>query len=149
MSAMKKNNRVELKAKVNRLPQKPGIYFFKNRDNAVVYIGKARSLRERVKSYLTPTSDPKVHSILAETTDVVLDQNPCNNSLSWYNSSLGACILNSTTTNTTSPEGFSASYLAVAQTVDATSDIPGWLPIVIIVLVGGVLITLVRMFRKQ
>lgn len=67
---MEKNDRIEFKAKVNRLPQKPGIYFFKNRRNAVIYIGKARSLRERVKSYLAPTSDPKVHSILAETSDV-------------------------------------------------------------------------------
>jgi len=67
---MEKTGRIELKAKINRLPQKPGIYFFKNKDNIVVYIGKARSLRERVKSYLAPTSDPKVHSILADTSDV-------------------------------------------------------------------------------
>ncbi|MFC2166272.1 GIY-YIG nuclease family protein, partial [Acidobacteriota bacterium] len=67
---MEKNDRIELKTKVNRLPQKPGIYFFRSTDNVVVYIGKARSLRERVKSYLAPTSDPKVHSILAETSDV-------------------------------------------------------------------------------
>jgi excinuclease ABC subunit C len=65
-----RKSRTGLRAKVNRLPKKPGIYFIKNKDNAVVYIGKARSLRERVKSYLAPTSDPKVHSILTETSDI-------------------------------------------------------------------------------
>jgi len=67
---MNKDDRQKLKTKVSRLPRKPGIYFFKSEDNTVIYIGKARSLRERVKSYFSPTSDPKVHSILAETTSV-------------------------------------------------------------------------------
>jgi len=67
---MGREDRIELKAKVNRLPRKPGIYFFKNKEGVVVYIGKARSLRERVKSYWAPTTDPKVHSILAETIDI-------------------------------------------------------------------------------
>jgi len=67
---MNKDDRQKLKTKVSRLPRKPGIYFFKGEDNTVIYIGKARSLRERVKSYFSPTSDPKVHSILAETATV-------------------------------------------------------------------------------
>ncbi len=58
-----------LKAKAQSLPKKPGIYFFKDKKNTIIYIGKARSLRDRVKSYFLPTSDPKVEHIMSETTD--------------------------------------------------------------------------------
>ncbi|NIM91557.1 MAG: excinuclease ABC subunit UvrC [Candidatus Aminicenantes bacterium] len=59
-----------LKKKIDLLPRKPGIYFFKNKEKETIYIGKARSLKERVKSYLQATSDPKISNILAETADV-------------------------------------------------------------------------------
>jgi len=36
---------------------------------------------------------------------------------------------------------------AVQETQEAMSDIPGWLPIVVITIIGGVLLTLVRFFR--
>lgn len=56
-----------LKARAAELPAKPGIYFFKNAGGEVVYIGKARSLRDRVRSYFLPDPDVKVRSILRET----------------------------------------------------------------------------------
>jgi excinuclease ABC subunit C len=59
-----------LKHKAEALPKKPGIYFFKNAEGGVIYIGKARQLRDRVKSYFQPSDDPKVANILAETADV-------------------------------------------------------------------------------
>ncbi len=59
-----------LKAKVDAFPAKPGIYFFKNADGGVVYIGKARRLRDRVRSYFQESDDPKVLAIRAETADV-------------------------------------------------------------------------------
>jgi len=59
-----------LKKKVETLPKKPGIYFFKNAKDEVIYIGKARLLRERLKSYFQPTDDIKVRNILAETADI-------------------------------------------------------------------------------
>ena len=59
-----------MKQKLARLPQKPGIYFFKNAAGEVIYIGKARLLKERVQSYFQPTSDPKVQNILSETADL-------------------------------------------------------------------------------
>lgn len=37
--------------------------------------------------------------------------------------------------------------LAVQETQSAMADIPGWLPIVVITVIGGVLLTLVRFFR--
>ncbi len=36
---------------ISRLPQKPGIYIFKNKNNEIVYIGKAKNLKSRVLSY--------------------------------------------------------------------------------------------------
>jgi excinuclease ABC subunit C len=59
-----------LKAKINAFPEKPGIYFFKDRNQDVIYIGKARSLRDRVKSYFIPMTDYKVNNILNETKDI-------------------------------------------------------------------------------
>jgi len=59
-----------LKHKVAVLPKKPGIYFFKNAKGTVIYIGKARLLSERLKSYVQPTDDIKVRNILAETADI-------------------------------------------------------------------------------
>ncbi len=59
-----------LKAKAAALPDKPGIYFFKNASGEVVYIGKARSLRDRVRTYFLPNADVKVQAILGETADI-------------------------------------------------------------------------------
>ena len=59
-----------LRKKAQTLPQKAGIYFFKTRTGEVIYIGKARSLRDRVKSYFQQTSDVKIKNILSETWDV-------------------------------------------------------------------------------
>ncbi|MGB6338608.1 MAG: excinuclease ABC subunit UvrC [Candidatus Aminicenantaceae bacterium] len=67
---MPEKKKRDLKTILEDLPTKPGIYFFKNSENDVIYIGKARSLKDRVKSYFGTTSDPKVHNILAETIDV-------------------------------------------------------------------------------
>ena len=59
-----------LKDKIARFPEKPGIYFFKNAAGGVVYIGKARRLRDRVRSYFLAGPDAKTSAILSETADV-------------------------------------------------------------------------------
>jgi len=59
-----------LRKKIESFPQRPGIYFFKNKKGEVIYIGKAHSLQDRVKSYFQPTSDLKIRNILAETEDI-------------------------------------------------------------------------------
>lgn len=41
-----------------RLPEAPGVYQFLDRDGQVLYVGKAASLRDRVRSYLGPVKDP-------------------------------------------------------------------------------------------
>jgi len=60
----------DLRQKAAGFPKKAGIYFFKAADGSVVYIGKARSLRDRVGSYFQPSDDPKVRNILGETADI-------------------------------------------------------------------------------
>ncbi len=40
-----------LEAKLESLPKTPGVYLFKDKAGAVLYVGKAKSLRSRVKSY--------------------------------------------------------------------------------------------------
>lgn len=42
--------------KLDALPAAPGVYLFKDRRGAVVYVGKARSLRSRVRSYFSASS---------------------------------------------------------------------------------------------
>jgi len=42
---------VSLAAKLETLPTRPGVYLFKGRDGEVLYVGKARVLRDRVRSY--------------------------------------------------------------------------------------------------
>ena len=59
-----------LRKKVAGFPDKPGIYFFRDAEGKVLYIGKARSLRDRVRSYFLPGPDIKVRNILAETADI-------------------------------------------------------------------------------
>ena len=40
-----------LKDKANRLPLTPGVYIMKNKENKIIYIGKAKSLKNRVSQY--------------------------------------------------------------------------------------------------
>ncbi|HEX2504787.1 MAG TPA: excinuclease ABC subunit UvrC [Gaiellaceae bacterium] len=44
-----RTDRIETQLK--RLPQKPGVYLFRDEKDAVLYVGKAKSLRPRVRSY--------------------------------------------------------------------------------------------------
>ena len=47
------DGRIErLKKRVKELPERPGVYLHKNADDEVIYVGKARNLRNRVGSYL-------------------------------------------------------------------------------------------------
>ncbi len=44
---------LELKKRLSGVPEAPGVYIFKNKDGQIVYIGKALSLRNRMRSYFS------------------------------------------------------------------------------------------------
>jgi excinuclease ABC subunit C len=57
----------DLKAQIARLPEQPGIYMYSNRAGETIYVGKARSLRDRVRSYLGAYgTNPKTDALLDE-----------------------------------------------------------------------------------
>ena len=54
----------------DHLPREAGVYLFKGRDGRVLYVGKSKDLRSRVKSYFYGDSRKKVEDLLAETAAV-------------------------------------------------------------------------------
>ena len=57
-----------LKAQIARLPEQPGVYLYLNAAGQTIYVGKARALRDRVRSYLAVRGgDPKTDALLDET----------------------------------------------------------------------------------
>ena len=57
----------ELKSLIARLPEQPGVYLFSNTAGDTIYIGKARALRDRVRSYLGAYgASPKTDALLEE-----------------------------------------------------------------------------------
>ncbi|MCB5256173.1 MAG: excinuclease ABC subunit UvrC [Candidatus Cloacimonadaceae bacterium] len=55
----------QIAEKLPYLPDKPGVYLWKNADNEVIYVGKALSLKHRVKSYLSSgAKDPKTEQLV-------------------------------------------------------------------------------------
>ncbi|GBD12892.1 UvrABC system protein C [bacterium HR24] len=66
------DNRQELLHRVRALPDRPGVYMFKDAKGKVIYVGKAARLRERVRSYFgSPRSlEPKVRALAAQIADL-------------------------------------------------------------------------------
>ena len=59
----------DLKAQIARLPEQPGVYLYADGTGETIYIGRARSLRDRVRSYLSAYgSSPKTNALLDEVT---------------------------------------------------------------------------------
>ncbi len=52
-----------VKAQLQALPKGPGVYLFRGEDGAVLYVGKAKSLRSRVRSYFQKTGDTRLGSV--------------------------------------------------------------------------------------
>ena len=46
----------DLKEQIVRLPEQPGVYLWRNQVGDTIYVGKARVLRDRVRSYLSAAS---------------------------------------------------------------------------------------------
>ena len=57
----------ELKAQIARLPEQPGVYLYSNEAGETLYVGKARVLRDRVRSYLgAHGTSPRIDALLDE-----------------------------------------------------------------------------------
>ena len=63
---------MDLREKIRELPTQPGVYLYKNAEGEVIYVGKAKSLRARVRSYFLEgaAEDAKTGSLLREAVDV-------------------------------------------------------------------------------
>src|SRR5262252_10354385 len=61
----------DLKETIARLPEQPGVYLWMNAAGETIYVGKARSLRDRVRSYLAAAGmSPRHDALLDEITSV-------------------------------------------------------------------------------
>jgi excinuclease ABC subunit C len=61
-----------LETKLADLPKSPGVYFHKDAAGQIIYIGKAASLRSRVRQYFQKSRgfDPKTDALVAEIADI-------------------------------------------------------------------------------
>lgn len=64
--------REELRHKVSLLPISPGVYLYKDAHGKIIYVGKAKSLRARVRSYFNEDrlADAKTGTLISEARDV-------------------------------------------------------------------------------
>ena len=63
---------MDLYQKIKTLPSNPGVYLYKNAEGEVVYVGKAKNLRARVRNYFVEGAceDAKTGSLLREAADI-------------------------------------------------------------------------------
>src|SRR5690625_1584277 len=58
-----------IKEKLAVLPMQPGCYLMKDRHGTVIYVGKSKALKNRVRSYFTGANDQKTQRLVQEITD--------------------------------------------------------------------------------
>jgi excinuclease ABC subunit C len=63
---------MDLQQKIRSLPTQPGVYLYKNAEGEVIYVGKAKNLRARVRSYLLEAAqaNAKTGTLMREAVDV-------------------------------------------------------------------------------
>ena len=63
---------MDIKLKIRKLPYSSGVYFFKNKNGEIIYIGKANSLHNRVSSYFNKSSNLalKIKKMVEEINDI-------------------------------------------------------------------------------
>ena len=61
----------KLEQKIKQAPDAPGVYLFKDGQGRIIYVGKARSLKQRVRSYLAPAEDaPRLKALQSQARDI-------------------------------------------------------------------------------
>jgi len=65
-------DKMNIKSKINKLPETSGVYFFKDKANKIIYVGKANSLKSRVSSYFSNSFQQslKINKMVKEIVDV-------------------------------------------------------------------------------
>ena len=58
-----------IKAKLELLPDNPGCYLHKDKNGTIIYVGKAKNLRNRVRSYFRGSHDTKTERLVSEIVD--------------------------------------------------------------------------------
>ncbi|MBN2371403.1 MAG: excinuclease ABC subunit UvrC [Vicinamibacteria bacterium] len=63
---------MSLREKLDGLPSRPGVYLFRDDGGRILYVGKARSLRDRARTYFQPKQplDPHKRSLVSEIVDI-------------------------------------------------------------------------------
>ncbi len=63
---------MDLRERVAQLPAAPGVYLYKDGDGKVLYVGKAKNLRSRVRSYFSEDrlAEAKTGSLIADARDI-------------------------------------------------------------------------------
>ena len=56
----------DLKEKLSLLPDSPGVYIMLDKDGIVIYVGKARILKNRVRQYFHASAKPEKVSAMVE-----------------------------------------------------------------------------------
>ena len=58
-----------IKSKLELLPTSPGCYIHKDKNDTIIYVGKAKNLRNRVRSYFRGSHDTKTEALVSEIVD--------------------------------------------------------------------------------
>ncbi len=58
-----------IQEKLSLLPEQPGCYLMKNKDGEIIYVGKAKNLKSRVRSYFTGSHDRKTQRLVMDIAD--------------------------------------------------------------------------------
>ena len=58
-----------IKSKLELLPNSPGCYIHKDKNGTIIYVGKAKNLRNRVRSYFRGSHDTKTEALVSEIVD--------------------------------------------------------------------------------
>ena len=63
---------MNIKEKIQQFPLSPGVYLMRDATGEVIYIGKARSLRQRVRTYFNASGDSRYHVkfLMAKVADI-------------------------------------------------------------------------------
>lgn len=89
-----------LRKRLKEIPQNPGVYLFKDKEGTIIYVGKALSLRDRVRSYFLEQASLKSRQLVNSVSDfsfievpseveaLILEANLINKHLPCFNISL-------------------------------------------------------------